>query len=190
MEIRDQLQIKNMVCPRCISSVKTILNELEIGFHKVSLGEVILESKFPVEKEREFQEALKKEGFELITHRNKRIVNRIKAIIIEVIYGSKPFHHQKLSNILADDLHQDYSLLSNLFSKTEGKSIQEFQRDVKIIRIKELLEYDEFNISEIALDMGYGNAAYLSTQFKKATGMSPSYYKNLFLRNRKQLDEL
>lgn len=177
-----------MVCPRCISTVKRILNEQKTPFQKVSLGEVILEKGLSPEKEENFQTSLKKEGFELITDKHKRLSNQIKSMIIDEVYKEEQYNPQNLSVLLREKLHQDYSHLSNLFSKTEGKSIQDFQRDVKIMRIKELLEYDERSISEIAMDMGYGNAAYLSTQFKKATGISPSQYKRQLLRNRGPLD--
>src|SRR5690606_13108133 len=101
-----------------------------------------------------------------------------KSLIIEGIYKEGNFGHQNLSSFLVEKLHQDYSYLSLVFSKTEGKSIRQFQQDVKIMRVKELLEYDELNISEIADSLGYGNAAYLSTHFKQTTGLTPSEYKN------------
>ncbi|HET7360951.1 MAG TPA: helix-turn-helix domain-containing protein [Salinimicrobium sp.] len=184
------IHIKNMVCPRCISTVNRILDELEIPFQNVSLGEVLLEKELSPEKEKVFQTSLKKEGFELITNKHKRLSNQIKSLIIDEVYKKGRYNPQNLSVLLRNKLHQDYSHLSNLFSKTEGKSIQDFQRDVKIMRIKELLEYDEHSISEIATDMGYGNAAYLSTQFKKATGLTPTQYKLQQSKARNSLDDL
>ena len=92
--------------------------------------------------------------------------------------------------MLSDELHMDYSHLSSIFSKTEGKSIQQFQQDIKSERVKELLEYDEMNISEIANDLGYSSAAYLSTQFKKSTGLTPSEYRTRHIKSRTPLDKV
>lgn len=177
-----------MVCPRCISSVEGILVLLKIPFDKVSLGNAELKKPLEPENEKKLHSELKKIGFELITDKHKRISNQIKTIIIDGLYPKENFGNKTLSTVLSEKLHRDYSLLSHVFTKTEGKSIQQFQADVKIMRVKELLEYDELNISEIADKLGYGNAAYLSTQFKKATGISPSQYKRQVVKNRGSLD--
>jgi len=166
-----------MVCPRCITAVGEILTHQKIPYLKVKLGEIALERPLSSEEFTELQFELKKVGFEIIAEKNERLVAQIKSIIITGIYEDKDFSNKSLSVILSDMLHYDYSHLSSIFSKMEGKSIQNFQQDIKIERIKELLEYEELSISEIARDMGYGSAAYLSTQFKKNTGLSPSQYK-------------
>ncbi|HET8838800.1 MAG TPA: AraC family transcriptional regulator [Flavobacteriaceae bacterium] len=188
--MKNVLHIKNMVCPRCISSVEGILTHLKIPFDKVTLGNVKLRKKLDSQEEENLQSELKKFGFELITDKQKRISNQIKAIIIDAVYQQENSNHKNLSAILSEKLHSDYSHLSQVFSKTQGKNIQQFHADVKIMRVKELLEYDELNISEIAANLGYGNAAYLSTQFKKATGLTPSQYKLQVSKNRDFLDEL
>lgn len=179
-----------MVCPRCISSVKGILKNLEIPFDEVSLGRIALKTDLSRDKVEKLQDKLKKEGFELITDKHHRVSNQIKSLIIDGIYEEGNFDQQNLSSYLSKKLNQDYSHLTHVFSKTEGKSIREFQQDVKIMRVKELLEYDELNIAEIADRLGYGNAAYLSTHFKKATGLTPSEYKNQHLKKRGSLDEI
>lgn len=186
--MKNTLHIKNMVCPRCITSVEGILARLNIAFEKVSLGKAELKKNLSSEEEKSLQPELKKVGFELITDKHKQLSGQIKSIIIDGLYPKENFGHKNLSAILSEKLHRDYSLLSHIFTKTEGKSIQQFQADVKIMRVKELLEYDELNISEIADVLGYGNAAYLSTQFKKATGISPSQYKRQLLNDRGPLD--
>lgn len=171
------LQIKNMVCPRCISSVEEILGQLGIRFEQISLGKAILKKPLAIKEEKRLEKLLKNKGFELITDKHRSISNRIKSLIIEWIYEEEPLRPENLSVMLSGELHRDYSHLSNIFSKTEGRSIRDFHRDVKIMRIKELLEYNELTVSEIANDLGYGNAAYLSTQFKQVTGLTPSEYK-------------
>ncbi|AVR46590.1 AraC family transcriptional regulator [Christiangramia fulva] len=172
------IQIKNVVCQRCKRSVREILTALKIPFKRVSLGEAELERdlsdlEFPL-----LQEQLHKVGFELIFEKNERLVNQIKSIIIARIYKEEDFGEQKISDLLINRLHYDYSHLTHIFTKLEGKNIQKFHSEVKIERIKELLEYNELTISEIAHEMGYSSATYLSTQFKKPTGVIPSDYKN------------
>jgi AraC-like DNA-binding protein len=166
-----------MVCPRCIAAVSEILTHQGIPFLTVKLGEIALGRPLTSVEFTDLQVELKKLGFEIIAEKNERLVTQIKSIIIAGIYEDRDFKNKNLSVILSDTLHYDYSHLSSIFSKEEGKSIQNFQQDIKIERIKELLEYDELSISEIAQDMGYGSAAYLSTQFKKITGVTPSQYK-------------
>lgn len=182
--------IKNMVCERCILSVTEILERLEIPFRQVTLGEVILNSSLDPEKRTLLKSELQQVGFELIDDKNEKLVNKIKSIIIEGIYTDSNFSNKNLSFILSEKLHFDYSYISSLFSKVEGKSIKQFQQEIKTERVKELLEYDELNISEIALDLGYSSAAYLSTQFKRSTGFTPSQYKFQHLKARNPLDKV
>ena len=177
IENHQIIQIKNVVCQRCKSSVREILIELKIPYRRISLGEAELERalsdlEFPL-----LQEQLLKVGFELVFEKNERLVNQIKSIVIAGVYKEEDFGRQKLSKILSDRLHYDYSHLTHIFTKLEGKNIQKFHSEIKIERIKELLEYDELSVSEIAHEMGFSSATYLSTQFKKATGFSPSEYK-------------
>jgi len=166
-----------MVCPRCITAVSEILAQQEINVSNVKLGEITLEKPLGSEEFINLQFELKKVGFEIISEKNERIVKQIKAIILKEIFEADSDTHQNLSVTLSEKLHFDYSHLSSIFSRKEGKSIQTFQNELKVERIKELLEYDELSISEIAHNLGFGSAAYLSTQFKKITGMTPSKYK-------------
>lgn len=184
------LHIKNMVCPRCVQSVEGILSQQGIAYETVDLGYAELQRQISSEEEEKLMVELKKVGFELITEKHQQIVNQIKSLIIDEIYNTKIQTPQKLSVWLSEKLNRDYSQLSNIFTKVEGKNIQEFRDDVKIMRIKELLEYDELNISEIADMLDYNDAAYLSTRFRKATGLSPSQYKKQMLGKRGSLDSL
>lgn len=183
------LHIKNMVCDRCILTVKNILSELNIPAENITLGEVSLSAPISAEKKDLLQKELRPVGFELIADKYERLSTKIKSVIINAIYGDKNLSDKNLSVILSEQLHMDYSHLSSLFSKTEGKSIQHFQQEIKTERVKELLEYDELSISEIAAEMGYSSAAYLATQFKKSTGITPSVYR-LQHQKRNSLDKL
>lgn len=183
------LYIKNMVCDRCILTVENILSELDIPAENISLGKVTLSAPITVEKKDLLQKELQPVGFEMLVVKNERLSNRIKSIIINAIYGDKNLSDKNLSVILSEQLHMDYSHLSSLFSKIEGKSIQHFQQEIKTERVKELLEYDELSISEIANEMGYSSAAYLATQFKKSTGFTPSVFR-LQHQKRNSLDKL
>ncbi|MCF4100885.1 AraC family transcriptional regulator [Gillisia sp. M10.2A] len=184
------LFIKNMVCPRCVSTIREILTSLEIPFQKIDLGEVLLKQSVTEKQEKQLQAEFKKVGFEIISQKHDRIVNAIKAIVIKGVYENKDFKDRNLSDILSEALNFEYSHLSSIFSKQEGKSIQKFQHSIKMERAKELLKYDELSISEIALELGSNSAAYLSTQFKQSLGMSPSQYRLQQLNARKHLDSI
>lgn len=186
----ENILIKNMVCHRCILTVQGILNSLEIPYKNVSLGEVQVDDLPAGDKLKLLEVELEKVGFAVIAEKHEGIANKIKSIIINGIYQDKNFSNKNLSVKLSEQLHMDYSHLSSVFTRIEGKSIQQFQQEIKSERVKELLEYDEMNISEIANDLGYSSAAYLSTQFKKSTGLTPSEYRTRHLRSRTSLDKV
>ncbi|PRX45699.1 AraC-like DNA-binding protein [Salegentibacter salegens] len=178
-----------MVCDRCLMSVENTLQQQNLKYVDVSLGRIAFENELSLSQFQRFEEALKANGFEIVAERHDKIVTDIKSLIIEWVYERKDFENKKLSEVLSEELHYDYSHLTSIFSKANGQSIQSFQNKIKAERIKELLEYDELNISEIADKMGFGSAAYLSTFFKKETGMNPSRFK-LEISARKPLDKL
>lgn len=177
-----------MVCRRCKLTLQHIFERLEIPFVQITLGEIVLKKPLTLNQYNALQIETNKVGFQLLTEKNERLVNRIKSIIISGIYENTGFNNQNLSVTLRENLNLDYSHLSSVFTTVEGKSISAFHQIIKIERIKELLEYDELSISQIADDLGFGNAAYLSTTFKKSTGITPSQYRRLHLKKRKTLD--
>ncbi|WP_373059730.1 helix-turn-helix domain-containing protein [Zunongwangia sp. H14] len=183
------IYIKNVVCARCIATVKEILLRHEIPFLKIGLGEAVLKKNLTEDEVDKIRQEFKEVGFELLQDKNEKIVNAIKSIIIEQVYN-KDFANTNLSAILSDRLHYDYSHLTNLFSKSEGRSISSFQNSIRIERVKELLEYGELNIAEIADETGYSSAAYLSSSFRKHTGLSPSEYRLKQMKKRISLDSL
>ncbi len=179
-----------MVCDRCIISVREILVRNNIAYNVIDLGSIEFQNPLGTKEKLILQDEFTKIGFDIISKKNERVVEQIKAIILKGIFEKDLDTHQKLSVTLSEKLHLDYSNISSIFSKTEGKSIQRYQNEVKVERIKELLEYDELSITEIADTLGFGSSAYLSTQFKSITGITPSQYKSNNQSNRKVLDIL
>ena len=179
-----------MVCDRCIYVVKQELEKLNLQYSSVTLGEVGL-PKEPSEKQlMQLKENLAALGFEVLDDSRKRLIEKIKNIIIEQVHYSDPDDKHNFSEILSQKLHKDYSYLSNLFSEVEGITIEKYIINQKIEKAKELMVYDELNLSEIAFRLGYSSVAHLSSQFKKVTGLTPSHFKKLSGIHRKSLDKV
>jgi len=170
-------------------TVSEILERLDIPFDEVLLGEVILKKPLKIDKLKILEKEFDKVGFEIIMDRDQRLVNSIKSTIIEEVYSDK-LSNTKLSTLLASKLNFDYSHITHHFSESEGQSIQKYYNAVRIERAKELLDYDELGIAEIADLLGYSTPAYLSTSFKNATGLTPSEYRQMEGKNRKNLDSV
>ncbi|MBX2923622.1 MAG: helix-turn-helix transcriptional regulator [Chitinophagaceae bacterium] len=186
-----KLFIKNMVCPRCIMTVKQILEQQHIDYTSVQLGEVETSQVPDDEKLQQLQLALTAVGFSLIDDRKSRIIEHIKKIIITHARNEEgAASTQNLSEILSAALHYDYNYLSNLFSEIEGTTIEKYLIAQKIERVKELLVYDELTLNEIAWQLGYSSTAHLSNQFKKVTGLTPSHFKQVKENKRRSLDEI
>lgn len=183
-----------MVCDRCKMAVKSELQQLGLHPEVVNLGEVQLkEDQLSEDQQKQLDLAFAKLGFERIGDRKARLIERIKNKVIDVIHYSDQAHQKyNWSDVLAEELHYEYNYLSTLFSSVEGVTIEQFIIRQKIERVKELLFYDELNLSEIAMRLGYSSVAHLSSQFKKITGLTPSQLKKsrqLDL-NRKPLDHI
>jgi len=173
------IYIKNMVCNRCITAVKSLLNELQLPCNSVQLGEVILEKELTAKQTVMLKDRLAQLGFELLDDNKKKIIEQIKKFIIEQVHYEKTDGRYNLSDRLSYSLHKDYSYLSKLFSEVEGTTIEKYLINQKIEKVKELLVYDELSLSEISFQLGYSSVAHLSAQFKKLTGLTPSHFKNL-----------
>ena len=188
------LFIKNMVCNRCISAVSQELQKLGFTPQKVSLGEVVIPDQIlDVASLKKIDLALESLGFERIDDRKGRLIESIKAKVIAMIHDPKAEARRiNWSAWLADQLHYDYNYLSNLFSSVEGITLEQYVIRQKIERAKELLFYDELNLSQIASALGYSSVAHLSAQFKKVTGLTPSELKKSRSKNdfRKPLDSV
>lgn len=172
------IYIKNMVCPRCIKVVKTTLENLGHEVNDVQLGKAVVQGKLEDKEISSIGAQLKEEGFLLIDDRKQQLVEAIKNIVVDTVhYGQLSEMTVNFSTLLAEKLLRDYHYLSNLFSEQEGTTIEQYIIQQKIELVKELLAYNELNLSEIAYKLGYSSVAHLSAQFKKVTGITPSQFK-------------
>lgn len=185
-----ELYIKNMVCPRCLMAVKSILQKHNITIAHIELGFVLATDDITDEKRQAINNDLSEIGFELLDDLQQRTVEQIKNTIIEYIRNTTASEHILISEILTRKLNRDYSLLSKLFSATEGITIEQYTILQKVERIKELLSYDQLTLSQIAFDMGYSSVAHISSQFKKVTGMTPSQFRQQHIIHRNPIDKL
>lgn len=179
-----------MVCNRCIMAVQNELNKLNLKTNSIVLGEVTLEKEPTTDTKKKLAEALSVLGFELIDDKKSRIIEKIKNTIIELVHYQDGDLKNNLSDILGKELNHDYNYLSNLFSEVEGSTIEKYFIAQKIEKVKELLVYDELSLSEIAYRLNYSSVAYLSNQFKKVTGLTPSHFKLIKAEKRKPLDQV
>ena len=182
--------IKNMVCNRCIVAVKNELDKLQLQTQDIKLGEVVLEKTLTPAEKNQLSQALLTLGFELIDDKKSRLIEQIKTNIINIVHHQDSELKTNLSEVLSSALHHDYHYLSALFSEVEGTTIEKYVIAQKIEKVKELLVYDELTLSEIAYRLNYSSVAYLSNQFKKVTGLSPSHFKQIRANRRKPLDEV
>jgi len=177
-EQMTELFIKNMVCDRCRMVVGQELERLGLHVTSVQLGAAQILEKLDKQQREGLAENLSKLGFELLDDARSKNVEQIKKIIIQKIHHSEYLDIKvNWSALLADELHQDYKHLSGLFSTVEGITLEQYIIQQKIERVKELLFYDELNLSEISYKLGYSSVAHLSAQFKKVTGQTPSQFK-------------
>lgn len=184
------INIKNMVCNRCIMVVSQIFNEAGIKVENIQLGKVETTEEVDADKLDQTNEKLKTVGFEIINDSKRRLIENIKTATIDYVYDHEGEHKINFSEYLVDKLHLDYPYLSTLFSSVEGTTIEKHLINLKIERVKELLVYDEKTLSQIAWELGYSNVAHLSGQFKKITGFTPSYFKKLGEQKRKSINDV
>ncbi|MGI8584011.1 MAG: helix-turn-helix domain-containing protein [Chitinophagaceae bacterium] len=185
-----RLYIKNMVCSRCKMVVKDELIKFGVHPTAVELGEVSITEELNNKNKDELNKIFQSFGFELIDDRKSQLIEKIKNTIVELVHYSENQLETNFSEHISKKLHHDYNYLSNLFSEVEGTTIEKYLIAQKIERVKELLKYDELSLSEIADRLGYSSVAYLSNQFKKVTGLTPSYFKQPGENKRKPLDKI
>ncbi len=179
-----------MVCNRCIMAVEKAMKDLGISYKHIQLGEVELSTELGPEIQHELLNKLNSLGFELIDNRKSRIIEQIKNIIVKWVHYSEENPNTNLSDYLASNINYDYNYLSTLFSEIEGTTIEKYFITQRIEKVKELLVYDELSLNQIAYRLGYSSTAYLSNQFKKVTGLTPSYFKKVKENKRIPLDKL
>lgn len=184
------LIIKNMVCPRCVTSVEQILNKNKLPIKYVRLGEVELTEELTKDQLQQLAEDLKVTGFELLDDQKTQLVEQIKNLLIQKVQAGNIEGHFSVSKYLGENIYKDYSAISRLFSEVKGITIEQFYILQKIEKTKELLVYNEESLSQIAFNLGYSSTQHLSNQFKKVTGMTPSQFKQLGLPHRKPIDSV
>src|SRR5687768_2266128 len=184
------LYIKNMVCSRCKMVVKNIFEKMGIEPLKIDLGEIEIEKEPAPAKLMEINKSLRQVGFELIDDKKSRIIEKIKNLLVQLLQEESEKINSNLSTYLADKMRYEYTYLSNLFSEVEGTTIEKYLITLRIEKVKELLVYNELTLSEIADRLGYSSSAYLSSQFKQVTGLTPSFYRNLKEHKRQNIEEL
>lgn len=182
--------IKNMVCDRCKMAVEKIMLDRKLAPVSVDLGIVRVQGTVTDEQLGEIRNDLNALGFELLDDHRFQVIELIKATIIKLVHYKDNNITLNLSDFLQHELHQDYSSLSKLFSEYTSMTIEHYYIEQRIERVKELLTYNEMSLTEIALQMHYSSVAYLSSQFKTITGMTPSEFKALHKGKRKALDKI
>ncbi len=171
-------------------AVKEALRKMELHFIVVDLGEVEIMETLNNDQLKELKEALLLSGLELMDDKKSILIERIINVIMEMIHVSDELPIVNYSNHISEKLNYDYTYLSNLFSEVKGTTIQQFIIIHKVEKVKELIIYDELNITEIAWKLNYSSVAHLSNQFKKITGLTPTHYKQLKNKRRSPIEEI
>ena len=174
-----KLLIKNMVSLRCKMIVKSELENMHLHFTVVELGEVEITEELSPEQLQTLKIALLRSGLELMEDKKSILIEKIKNIVVEMIHYSDEPPVLNFSAYLSEKLNYDYNYLSNLFSEVKGTTIEHFIIAHKIEKVKELLIYNELTLTEIAAKLHYSNVAHLSNQFKKVTGLTPTFFKGM-----------
>ncbi|MEQ9186632.1 MAG: AraC family transcriptional regulator [Cryomorphaceae bacterium] len=185
-----KLYIKYMVSMRCKALVKEELVKLGINFVIVDLGMIEILEDITAEQRMQLKANLLTSGLELMDDKRSILIERIKIVIIEMIHYSEELPKVNYSDYISEKLGLDYTYLSNIFSEVKGTTIQQYIIFHKIERVKELLLYDELNLTEISYRLHYSSVAHLSNQFKKVTGLSPTFFKQLKQKRQENLEDL
>lgn len=168
-----------MVSLRCKLMVKDELKKIGLHCLSIDLGMAEIQEEISAWQHEQLRINLLRSGLELLEDRKTILTERIKNVIVEMIHYSDIMPVNNYSDYISEKLHHDYTYLSNIFSEVNGTTIQQYIISHKIEKVKELLFYDELNLTEISYQLHYSSVAHLSNQFKKVTGLSPSYFKQL-----------
>jgi AraC-like DNA-binding protein len=185
-----KLYIKYMVSIRCKMVVKAELDKLGLQYKSVDLGEVDIKGKITAKQIEDLKTGLLQAGLELLDDRKSVLIEKIKKVIIEMVHYADEMPRIKTSIYISEKLNHDYTYLANLFSEATGTTIEHYIISHKIEKVKELLLYDVFNLTEISYKLNYSSVAHLSNQFKKVTGLTPSFFKQLKNKKRNALENL
>jgi len=179
-----------MVCIRCQMVVKAELEKLSLHYTDVKIGEANIIENITDEQAEQLNIALRKSGLHLMDDKKSILVEKIKSAIIELVHYTEEQIKVNLSDYLSEKLNYDYTYLANLFSEVKGITIEKFYLAHKIEKVKELIVYDDLNLTEISYRMHYSSVAHLSNQFKKITGLTPTHFKMLKNKRRSTLEDI
>ena len=179
-----------MVSNRCKMMVKDELKKLGLHFILVELGEVEIMEEITKEQKEKFKVGLLRSGLELIDDKRSVLIAKIKSVIIDMIHHSDELIKINFSIFISEKLNHDYTYLANLFSEVQGITIEHFIINHRVERIKELINYNELTITEIAYKMNYSSVSHLSSQFKRVTGISPSHFKKLKIKREHPIEDI
>lgn len=179
-----------MVSVRCKMIVKSELQKLGLKHAVVGLGEVEVNEPIIAEKRQQLKEALLKFGLELMDDKKAILIDKIKQVIIEMVHYASEMPKTSSSEYISRKLNYNYTYLANLFSEVTGVTIENFIISHKIEKVKELLLYDELTLTQISYKLNYSSVAHLSNQFKKVTGLTPTFFKKLKDKKRVTLDKV
>ncbi|MFP8487976.1 helix-turn-helix domain-containing protein [Gracilimonas sp. Q87] len=185
-----KLYIKYMVSLRCKLLVKEELKKIGLHYVNVDLGTIEILEKITAEQREQLKSNLLKSGLELLDDKKQILIDEIKTVIINMVHHSEEEPIENYSDYISKQVGKDYNYLSDIFSEVKGVTIQQFIIKHKIERAKELILYDELNITEIAQKLHYSSVAHLSNQFKKVTGLTPSFFKKLKKKRLGNLEDL
>jgi len=185
-----KLYIKYMVSLRCKMVVRDAFKKLGIHYVSVNLGEINTQEDITDKQREKLKSILLKSGLELMDDKKAILIERIKNVVVEMVHYADDLPKTNFSDFLSAELKYDYNYLSNIFSETQGVTIEHFIILHKIEKVKELIIYNELNLSEIAWKLRYSSAAHLSSQFKKITGLTPSYFRSLKKKKMVLLEDL
>ena len=179
-----------MVSIRCKMLVKAELDKLGLHYRVVELGEVEIEENITPAQNDQLKTALLKSGLELMDDKKAMLIEKIKNVIVEMVHYEDEFPKTKNSDYISKKLDHNYTYLSNLFSEATGTTIEHYIILHKIERAKELIVYDELSLTEIAWKLNYSSVAHLSNQFKKITGLTPTFFKKLKTKKLTSLEDV
>lgn len=187
-----KLYVKNMVCHRCVLAVEDILHDETIPYHKIIFGEIHLCNELTLAQKLQLGKRFENIGFALIENRNTALIENIKQLVIKMARNeiSDRENKIKISHYLSQRVNHEYTYLSSLFSSVEGRTIEKYFIEQRIEKAKELLVYGQLTLSQIAFELEYSSVAHLSAQFKKITGLTPTYFKAIGTAKRKSLDKI
>lgn len=175
-----KIQIKGMVCERCIAAIREALHELQVPVTDVRLGEVTTVSALTAPDVEAIREKLLPLGFELVEDKRTKLVRDIKMLVEQVYSGEYDFPDNfRFSDVVVKHFNRDYSTVSNAFSAAEGLTLEKYVMEYRVEKVKELLVYTGEPLSTIAFRLGFSSAAHLSRQFKATTGLNASYFREI-----------